>query len=297
MAVPISQSPPSGDRPVVSLSGPIDAQRSQSAAVEAPSRFFLTAIGVVAAASAGSLYAAAYVLLMQPKAAVGPPAPSAVRAEAAPTQIPPAGVAANAPLPLVQQPAPAPPAAASPRDAAPPAPARIAAKATSPLIERTAPTPAAAGLPGVAVTPPQGTDPRSIAERIALAEGDANFGAGKVSVARFYYEQAVDGGDAAAAVRMGETFDPAFLTEGRLRRVRGNPAAARFWYDRALGLGAAEAQQRLDYLDEEPAAGTRASGEARSNMFRARRADQPASPPNVTLQQLLERILHPSRGN
>jgi hypothetical protein len=97
---------------------------------------------------------------------------------------------------------------------------------------------------------------------------------------------------------MGETFDPAFLTYGRRRRVRGDPAAARFWYRRALGLGAGAAKERLDYLDAEPAA-ARSPGAARSSIFRrqattGRPPDQPAIPSGATFHQLLERILHRS---
>jgi hypothetical protein len=55
-----------------------------------------------------------------------------------------------------------------------------------------------------------------------MAQGDASFADGEVSVARFYYQQAVDAGDAEGAVRMGETFDPAFLTLGRPRHVLAN---------------------------------------------------------------------------
>jgi hypothetical protein len=295
VAARISRSFLSGGAPNVPL-GP----RSRSAEVRARSLFFLTAIGIVGAASAGSLFAAAYVLLMQPTAVVHPPAPSAARAAPTPAPPSPAGVAAAASSPLVS-PAPMPSATASPRLAAAPAPAGVAAKAPPPIIERTAPAPGAAELSHVAATPRQAADPRSVVAGFALAQGDADFAHGELPAARFFYERAFDAGDAGAAVRLGETFDPAFSTSGRLRRVRGDPAAARFWYSRALDLGGAEAKQRLDNLDAEPAAAAPSSGRARSSIFRNRAAtrrqgDQPASPPNGALDQLLDRILHPSRG-
>jgi TPR repeat protein len=128
-----------------------------------------------------------------------------------------------------------------------------------------------------------------------LAQGDASFRAGEVSVARFYYQQAVDGGEAGAAVRMGETFDPGFLMFGRLRRIYADSEAARFWYQRGLALGAADASQRLAYLDMEPAAG-RATPAARAKRYRQHREAairRYASSPATSFQQLLKRILHP----
>jgi hypothetical protein len=293
MAAEISRSLPHGGP----LAQRTDARRPRLAAVEAQSLCFLTAMGIVGAASAGSLFAAAYVLLMQPKTAAPPSAPSAVWAATTPAQTSTPGIAAGASSPLVQRPAPTPRRAGSLRVAAAPASSGVAAKAPAPVVERGAPIPSAGGLPRSAAGPTHAAEPRSVAARIALAQGEANFGGGQLSAAQFYYERAVDAGDAGAAVRMGETFDPAFLTYGRLRWVRGDPVAARFWYRRALGLGAAEAKQRLDYLDSEPAA-VRDGGKVRSGKFRrgtatGPREDQPGSPPEPTFHQLLERILHP----
>ena len=131
-----------------------------------------------------------------------------------------------------------------------------------------------------------------------MGQGDAYFGAGEISVARFYYEQAVDGGDAEATVRMGETFDPAFLRLGRLRRTFADTEAARFWYERALALGVAEAKQRLTYLetesDESGATPTTRSERSRHRAAATRRNDPHASGPPTTFQQLLERIFHSS---
>jgi hypothetical protein len=300
---------------------PIGQPRARSAEVQAQSLFFLTALGVIGVASAGSLFAAAYVLLMQGKAPAAPPPPSAMRAEPVPARLPTAGVAARAPSPLVPRPAKTPPAAGPPSVATAPAqmsPAGVASRTPSPLAPRPAKTSPAAGSPRIATAPtpvterpiptppakelppvaaPAGSaDPRSIAVKFALAQGDANFAEGELSSARFYYEQAVDGGDAEAAIRLGETFDPAFLTYGRLRRVRGDPAAARFWYGQAAGLGAAEAKQRLDHLDAEPATPARSSAKLRHRVAPGRRDDATLSPPDATFHQFLERILHPFRG-
>src|SRR5262249_45353676 len=69
------------------------------------------------------------------------------------------------------------------------------------LVVRPAPPSLVRGLrtavPPRTVPPPAPTaEPLPATARFALAQGNANFNAGAVSVARFYYEQAFDGGDA-----------------------------------------------------------------------------------------------------
>jgi TPR repeat protein len=68
---------------------------------------------------------------------------------------------------------------------------------------------------------------------------------GDVVSARLCYERAAEGGDAQAALRLGETYDPAFLARAHLNGVRGDAAAATQWYQYALALGATEAQTLL----------------------------------------------------
>jgi hypothetical protein len=58
--------------------------RRRSRGFEARNLLFLTVIGIVGAASAGSLFTAAFVLLMEPKAAMRPAVLSAVRAQPVP---------------------------------------------------------------------------------------------------------------------------------------------------------------------------------------------------------------------
>ena len=57
-----------------------------------------------------------------------------------------------------------------------------------------------------------------------------------------FYQRAANAGNAQAALRMGATLDPAFLSRTGLRRTLGDPAQARSWYRRALDLSAAEAE-------------------------------------------------------
>jgi hypothetical protein len=79
-----------------------------------------------------------------------------------------------------------------------------------------------------------------------LGQGDAHLRNGEVASARLFYQRAADAGNGRAALRLGATFDPAFLGRAGLRKLRGDMAEARLWYRRALALGMAEAGQRLE---------------------------------------------------
>jgi hypothetical protein len=238
---------------------------------------FLATIGTVGIASAGFLFAAGFGLMLSPNPAsrVLPAPSSPVR----PTMTTAArrSVAARTP--------PAAPAAAS---------RMLVEVAQTPVVaapKAAAPVPAA----------PVAADRRLPAAAVALGQGDARFRADEVAAARFYFERAFDAGDAEGAVRLGETFDPAFLDEGRLRRVRASPVAARFWYRRAADLGSAAAHQRLAFLDTEPATAPALDEAQRrrpdlSTAVAAGRDDQQHSPAAPTFHELLERILHPPRN-
>jgi hypothetical protein len=93
-------------------------------------------------------------------------------------------------------------------------------------------------------TPP--ASPRMSAAEIAelLARGDSFMRIGDIASARVFYERAADARDGRAALRMGATFDPAFLSRAGLRRTFGDPAQARSWYRRALDLGAVKAERQ-----------------------------------------------------
>jgi hypothetical protein len=70
-----------------------------------------------------------------------------------------------------------------------------------------------------------------------LTRGDIFLHAGDVASARLFYERAADAGDRQAAMRMGATFDPAFLGRVGLH-ARGDQAKSLSWYRHALDLGA-----------------------------------------------------------
>lgn len=103
----------------------------------------------------------------------------------------------------------------------------------------------------VAATPPaQPTSALSATELSELLEhGDALLRTGDVASARLFYERAAGVGDGRAALRLGATFDPAFLGRLNLGKMQADVAEARLWYSRALDLGAVEAKRQLNSLD------------------------------------------------
>ena len=121
-----------------------------------------------------------------------------------------------------------------------PPPDQIAALPTpSPPTQQPAP-PAAAPVP----------TPSLPAEEIAalITRGDALIIKGDVASARLFYERAADAADGQAALRLGESYDPAFLERAHLTGARGDVQTAARWYRRARELGASEAEALLRTL-------------------------------------------------
>ena len=120
-------------------------------------------------------------------------------------------------------------------------PTSAAAKLEPP--KEAAPMPAAPMPPANAPTSAASPEPRvSAAEAAALlSRGDEAFGVGDIASARLFYERAADAGSGAAALQLGETYDPNFLDRAKLRSVHGDLKAAIHWYRRAKDLGVAEA--------------------------------------------------------
>jgi hypothetical protein len=78
-----------------------------------------------------------------------------------------------------------------------------------------------------------------------LARGDGLFAAGDLASARFFYERAANAGNAQAALRLGQTYDPAFLAQIKAKGVQSDASAAVHWYLQADKLGAPEAALML----------------------------------------------------
>ena len=86
------------------------------------------------------------------------------------------------------------------------------------------------------------------AERM-LAQGAKHLDQGNIGAARMFFQRAAEAGLAAAALRLGATYDPVEL--GRLEALAGINAdrnEARRWYELARDLGAPEAADRLGRL-------------------------------------------------
>ena len=83
-----------------------------------------------------------------------------------------------------------------------------------------------------------------------VTRGDALLSTGDVASARLFYERAADAGDGGAALRLGATFDPGFLSQTGIRGALSDPAQASSWYRRALDLGNSAAQEALRDLEQ-----------------------------------------------
>jgi hypothetical protein len=92
----------------------------------------------------------------------------------------------------------------------------------------------------------------SEAELIILrTRGDSFFALGDIASARRFYERAAEAGDGQAALRLGESYDPAFLQQPRFWGARADLSLALVWYKRARELGISEAQVLLKSIEGE----------------------------------------------
>jgi hypothetical protein len=139
------------------------------------------------------------------------------------------------------------PASEEPMARAPPAPAGSLADAPTPSETVTSTPPPIAPARTSAATPDQ-ADLSDLQRQALLLRGDAFFSAGDVTSARLFYQRGSDAGDGTAALRLGETFDAAFLERAGLSNVRSDPKKAVYWYRRARDLGSAEAEILLKSL-------------------------------------------------
>jgi len=102
-------------------------------------------------------------------------------------------------------------------------------------------------------TPPLERPPSLSGQGLAEAEALLKRGLdalenGRVEIARQFYLRAAEKGLAAAAMRLGATYDPAELGRLQAQGVVPDLGLARKWYERARQLGAPEAVERLARL-------------------------------------------------
>src|SRR5262249_53721293 len=134
----------------------------------------------------------------------------------------PASVAIEPP----QTPAPTPPAVSRP---------------SAPKRETAALPPPSPSGRGPAPPPP----PPSAESGPLLARGDQRLASGDIIAARHYFELVAEAGDVRAAMRLGKTYDPAFLKQIGARGIAGDPALAKSWYLKAIAAGDRDADLRL----------------------------------------------------
>ncbi len=91
---------------------------------------------------------------------------------------------------------------------------------------------------------------RPPAEDVAplVKRGGELLASGDIASARRFFERAAEGGDPAAALGLGKSYDPLFLAKIRSRGITGDPAKAAEWYRRAAASGSAEAAALLARL-------------------------------------------------
>jgi hypothetical protein len=82
-----------------------------------------------------------------------------------------------------------------------------------------------------------------------LTRGDEFFASGDLISARLFYEHAAAAGNGVAALRLGGTFDPAFLARVHIGQVQGDIPSALYWYRRARDLGNGDAEILLKRVE------------------------------------------------
>jgi hypothetical protein len=123
----------------------------------------------------------------------------------------------------------------------------LPAIATAPSVSP--PDAAPAAKTTLASAPPEEARPPATDTAALMSRGDTLFELRDIVSARLFYERAANAGNAQAAIRLGETFDPSFLARAGLNGVRGDPAVAVLWYQRARELGSREADILLTHIE------------------------------------------------
>jgi hypothetical protein len=235
VATPSSAETAAPAEPVTALS---------SAETAAPAEPVATPPSAETAARAEPLTAPPSAETAAPAEPVAPPSSAKTAVPADPVAAPPSPeIAASAEL--IAAP-PFPEIAVSAEPIAVPPSAETAAPA-----EPVAP-PAETALQGVSVaaTGDKASTPLPAKQITALlAQGDEFVRTRDIASARLLYERAADTGNGRAALRMGESFDPAFLDRIGIYRMAGDRQLALSWYRRARDLGDAEAAQLLEKLE------------------------------------------------
>jgi TPR repeat protein len=107
-------------------------------------------------------------------------------------------------------------------------------------------------MASAALAQQQATTERAMAELYAT-RGDDMLKIRDVSAARRFYETAANAGGGRAAMALGRTYDPAFLSQMQVVGLRPDPVVAATWYRRAAELGVPAAAAELRALTTDAA--------------------------------------------
>jgi len=91
------------------------------------------------------------------------------------------------------------------------------------------------------------------ADRVAdlMAHGNKMIAVGYFAGARAYFERAAEAGSGAAALALGATYDPAFISGMGAHGIKPDFMAAKDWYDRAAALGVSDRDTQLARLKQD----------------------------------------------
>jgi TPR repeat protein len=89
-------------------------------------------------------------------------------------------------------------------------------------------------------------DPQAI--KLLMQQGEQFMASGDLITARLVFRRAAEAGNAAAALALGATFDPAVLARIGVRGMGADIEKARSWYEKAKEFGSPEAPRRLEML-------------------------------------------------
>ncbi|HEX3522214.1 MAG TPA: hypothetical protein VHT52_09020 [Stellaceae bacterium] len=179
----------------------------------------------------------------EPAEPAAAPSSAETAAPAEPAATPPSSETAAPAEPVAS------PLSAETAAAAEPAATPSSAETAAPAEPVSAPAETAPRGVSVAATADKASTPMLLpAEQITvlLARCDEFVRMRDIASARLLYERAADAGNGRAALRMGESFDPAFLNRIGIYRMAGDRQLALSWYRRARDLGDAEAAQLLE---------------------------------------------------
>jgi hypothetical protein len=122
-------------------------------------------------------------------------------------------------------------------------PSATSARAETPAALPPSPAPDQPAPAGKAV---RELDPESI--KLLMQQGDQFVASGDLAAARLVFRRAAEAGNAAAALALGATFDPAVLARIGVRGMGADVEKARSWYEKAKDFGSPDAPRRLEML-------------------------------------------------